>query len=368
MIQFVKEFIKNTQTLYNWAMYVFYTRQFKRYLKLNNIPNKHFDGEDEYKRKWSAFGVRVEPYSYRLFSQYFKMGGDDIVPENIGRCYIETVLNPSRMRTVYEDKNMFPILCGKAALPETVVCRMGGGPILDCEYNPIIKSLDNYLEGYSKVILKPSLDSCSGHGVMLFENNGSYWEAKNDGRLLTTEFLLDYGDDFVLQEAVQQHPDIARFNPSSVNTLRIAVYRSVIDNEPHAVASVIRIGKEGMFVDNAHAGGLLCGINILTGKLDNILLDQYGNRYETLNGIDYQNNEYFIPQWERVKGFVCDIARKLVHHRFIAFDVTVDIHGEVRLIEYNISGFGYWVFMFTGQKCFGEYTDEVIEYCVNRKK
>ena len=48
--------------------------------------------------------------------------------------------------------------------------------------------------------------------------------------------------------------------------------------------------------------------------------------------------------------------------------VTVNEEGEIKLIEYNISGFGYWVFMFTGQKCFGEYTDEVIEYCVNRKK
>lgn len=118
MKQFIKEFIKNTPALFNLAMYFFYTRQFKRYLKLNNIPNRYSGGEDDYKKKWSAFGVKVEPYSFRLFSHYLKMGeGKDIVPENIGRCYIETVLNPPRMRAVYEDKNMFPILCGRSVMP-----------------------------------------------------------------------------------------------------------------------------------------------------------------------------------------------------------------------------------------------------------
>ena len=141
---------------------------------------------------------------------------------------------------------MFPILCGRSVMPETLVCRMGGGPILDNGYNPITGALDINLKDHSRIILKPSLDSCSGYGVMLFEKEESSWVSVSDGCQLTIEFLLSYGDDFVVQEAIAQHPDISRFNPSSLNTLRIAVYRSVKDNVPYAVASVIRICKEGM--------------------------------------------------------------------------------------------------------------------------
>lgn len=70
MKAFLKDLIKNTPVLFNPTMYLIYTRQFKRYLKLNHIPNEPCEGEDEYKTLWSRFGVKVEPYSYRLFSQY----------------------------------------------------------------------------------------------------------------------------------------------------------------------------------------------------------------------------------------------------------------------------------------------------------
>lgn len=378
MKRFIKNIIKNTPALFNLSMYVLYSRQFKRYLKLNQIPNEPCEIENEYKKKWGRFGVKVEPYSCRLFYSYFKMAnghgsemnqdGANIVPENIGRCYIEPVFNPMSMHSVYEDKNMFPVICGKEALPETFICRMGGGPILDGDYNPIQYPIEYYLKG-NRLVLKPSVDSCSGDRIMLFEKKDEYWIAKNGGGdiMLTADFLLKYGNDFVVQEAVKQHPDIARFNPSSVNTLRIAVYRSVVDNEPHVLASVIRIGKHGMFVDNAHAGGLFVGIDIESGKLQKVLFDQYGKQYSSLNGVDYGVNDFVIPHWGKAKKLVCNIAKKLVHHRLIAFDVTIDSMGEAKLIEYNISGFGYWLYMFTGQSVFGKYTDEVIDYCVNRK-
>ena len=261
---------------------------------------------------------------------------------------------------------MFPILCGKDALPKTLVCRMSGGPLWDGDYNPISRPINEYLEGFEKVILKPSLDSSSGKNVHLFIKRNGVWVSEADGSLMTKDFLMSYGKNFVVQEAIQQHSDIARFNPSSVNTLRIAVYRSVKDNEPHVLASIMRVGKKGMFVDNAHAGGLYVGIDVSSGKVGKMLYDQYGRNYTHLNDLDYTNNEFVIPCWEKVKDFVCDVSRKLVHHRLFAFDITVDSNGEPKIIEYNISGFSYWLFMFTGQKPLGEYTEEIIDYCTNQ--
>ena len=84
--------------------------------------------------------------------------------------------------------------------------------------------------GIDKVVLKPTIDSCSGQGVLLFSKQNNCF-ISNNGDVLSGEFLKSYNDDFVLQETIVQHPDLAKFNPSSVNTLRICTYRSVQTEE-----------------------------------------------------------------------------------------------------------------------------------------
>lgn len=42
-----------------------------------------------------------------------------------------------------------------------------------------------------------------------------------------------FGRDFIIQECVEQSEYISQFNPSSVNTLRLSMYRSVKDNKCH---------------------------------------------------------------------------------------------------------------------------------------
>lgn len=79
-------------------------------------------------------------------------------------------------------------------------------------------------------------------------------------------------------------------------------------------------------------------------------VDQYGNKYSSLNSLDYSAGSYKIPHWEETKEFTCNVARKLVHHRLFAFDVTIDSEGNPKLLEYNISAFSYCFFMFTNQK------------------
>ena len=348
----------------DYALYIMYSRQFKKYLRLNHLSIAKLAGEDGYISKWSAFGHKVEPYSYRLFSHYME-ACPDIVPENIGRSYIEPILNPEPMRAYYEDKNMFPHICGKEAVPETIIARMNGGVLLDGDLMPLKKELKEYLKGHSRLILKPSVGSSSGRGVKLFIEENGDWFSKDDRAKLTSDFLLSYDKDFVLQVAVSQHKDMAVFNPTSVNTLRLAVYRSWKDEEPHVVASIMRVGKNGQFVDNAHAGGMFVGIDVATGQVGHKLFDQYGASQTNWNDLDYSEDR-FIPNWNDAKEFACEVARKITHHRLLAMDITITSDGMPQLIEYNLRGFSYWLFMFTNQKPLGEYTDEIIGFCKNR--
>lgn len=98
--------VVNVPSLYNLQVYSFYRRQFKRYLRMHRIPNVQQEGEKEYLSQTGGYFGKIEPYSYRLFTRYTDSA--NIAPENIGRCFLETKLNPVAMRPVYEDKNMFP--------------------------------------------------------------------------------------------------------------------------------------------------------------------------------------------------------------------------------------------------------------------
>lgn len=271
---------------------------------------------------------------------------------------------------MYEDKNMFPYFIGRDVVPATILCRMNGGPLLDGNFQPATNDIKAYFYNRTPLIIKPSVGSSSGQDIHLFtwsEKEGAYISQKDNSRL-TKEFLMSYNANFVLQKAVEQHKDIARYNPTSVNTLRIAVYRSWKDEKPHVLASIMRVGKTGAFVDNAHAGGVFVGINAENGKVGEKLFDQYGMTTSSWNGLNYAGNDFYIPHWEEIKEFVCNASKKIIHHRLFAFDICLNAEAKPMLIEYNLNSFSYWLFMFTGQNPLGNYTDEIIEFCRTRER
>lgn len=351
---------------WRYRCYRFYSEQFKHYLDIQHLENKKAEGEDEYLQKWKALSSRVEPYSYRFFSHYLGFT-PNIVPEDIGHSIVEEILNPLPYRRVYEDKNIFPDLIGKENVPRTIVCRINGSKILDADYRKADKELSEYIGATESLILKPTIDSDSGRGIIKFVKKGNVYVSTSDEKTMTKDFLESYCKDFCLQEAVKQHAFMNNFCPTSVNTIRLCLYRSVKDEKPRVTASIIRIGKIGAFVDNAHAGGMFVGVNVATGEMGKYAIDQYGNKQNVWNDIDFSQGTFIVPHWKDVIAFAEYVGTKIHHHRLIALDIALNEEGKPILIEYNIYGFSFWLFMLTEQEVFGKYTDEVIEYCKGLK-
>lgn len=364
--------IKNTLLRFDHLLesigyHYIYARQFKRYLKINNIPNKKVHGEIDYINKWKQLSKHVEPYSYRLFSRYCG-NTTDIIPEDIGRTIIEPILNNCRYQDYYCDKNLYSEYLKKDILPKTVLCRIGGSLILNDQFVPVSQPINSYLNNYNKVILKPSIDTSSGIGVELYQKTDNQWINVKNRQNLTFEYLNKYGSDFILQEALEQHSDMSFFNPSSVNTIRIGTYRSVKDEKVYILGSLIRIGKNGEIMDNAHAGGKYVGINPETGVVGNCAYDQYGQKTNIWNNVDFSTLHYRLPSWDKVIELAKYIGKKIIHARLLALDICVDKNGNPKLVEFNVDGYSYWLYEFVGQKGLGDFTDEIIEYCKLKKK
>lgn len=335
-------------------------------MRIQGFENRKAEGEDDYIEKWKALCPRVEPYSYRFFSHYCGYT-PNIVPEDIGRIFIEKILNPPIFRFSYSDKNLFPMIVGKEYLPRTIVCRINDSCLLDEDYNYADKELNDYIGDLETLVLKPSVGTCSGKGILLFRKCGNKFISDDGAIVLSKEFLLSFGSDLCLQEGILQHEFMSNLCSSSVNTIRLCLYRSIKNEKCHVTSSIVRIGQEGSLVDNAHAGGVFVGVDLSTGKLGEYVIDQYGKKRNTWNNIDFSSSNYILPFWQDVITFAEFVGTKVHHHRLLALDIALSGSGKPFLIEYNIDSFSYWLFMLTGQEVFGEYTDEIIDYCSKKK-
>lgn len=342
-----------------------YRKQYNNLLKRNNIPNKPCPGEDQWIEKWSVLG-KANPIYYRLFSRY--IGNDlNIIPEDICRNIVEPILDPLRYCPYYSDKNIFDKLFKEGTMPLTLFRKMNGF-YYDAAYNDLQLENDRELKALlnshdlDKIVIKPSVDSSSGNGVKLFQRKDDEWIEIGGKENLSLAYLAkNYGPDFIVQECLQQADYMGYYNPTSVNTLRLTLYRSVKDNECYIPSAIIRIGGKGSLVDNAHAGGGYVGIHS-DGTLCKKVLNQYGESISVFNDIDF-NLEHKIPNWDQVVDFAKYIGKNIPHHRLLALDIMIDSAGTPRLIEFNCEGYSMWLFQFTVSSALGEYTDEIIEYC-----
>lgn len=351
----------------DWGVYSLYSKSFKKNLRSNRLPNKKVEGEDEYVRRWSVFNGKAERYSYRLFSHYCGKTVD-IVPEDIGVQFLERVLNPVRYRSTYKDKNLYSSYLKQDYLPQTILRRMGGGKLLNNDYLPIDTTPDfNIPTDCERVILKPTIDTSLGRGVMLFERVDDDWISKKDNVKLSYDFLYAYGDNFIIQRAVEQHPYISQFGNTSVNTLRVGVYRSVSDESVNVIGAIMRIGRVGCITDNGLDDGRFVGVDMNTGAVGKYLCNYKGEKIDEWNGVNVANNNFTIPNWDKVRALAEYVGRQNHHCRLLAMDISLDKDGNAKLIEYNVAGYSYWYFMLTGKSPFGSFTDEIIEHCLAHK-
>lgn len=364
-----------------------YNQLRKKYPEMNSFDSVT---ERKWREHWHRLSKNPHLDSFRLFSFY--IGSDiNIVPEDVSSGIIQPILNPIETRPFYQDKNMFDRLLGFGCCAETLL-RSINGVYHDIGYKTIIiptqkdtlvvkskklsdkgsnefeKWIDSIADKCLTIFIKPAVDTSSGQGVIGFKRNelGRYQEIGGH-RFLDYEFLMEYQKsypDFILQKGLTQLSYINQFNPTSINTLRVATYRSVVDNKTHVTAIVMRIGKNGSYVDNSHAGGMTVGVS-LSGELGKFVIDQYGNKYDTFNGINFKKN-FRIPNFDKVIKFAEHIGDSILHHRLIAQDICIEADGTPRLVEFNIKAFSVWLFQFTNSPALGSYSEEIIEYCKQR--
>ncbi len=180
------------------------------------------------------------------------------------------------------------------------------------------------------VFIKP-ISGSSGSGARKIEKNRKEW-----GMESYKEFqkYLETGS-FLFQEEVIQHADLARINSTSLNTMRIDIFKDFVENVD-IISAFLRMGLAGSHVDNIAAGGIFVGINMADGTLKEQGFNKLGKGGFTYLAHPDTNvvfKKYRIPFFFEAISLAINAAR-LLPAALIGWDIAVSENGPV-LMEGN---------------------------------
>ena len=244
-------------------------------------------------------------YAKDLDSRYHILIDDKILFHTIMRMYDIPV--PQRY-FVFQDKEF----------------RRNGQIISDQEVDEIISSCTD-----DRIFVKRFRGgAASGVYIAVREKEGYY---TTDGKKLSSTMIREhYGNsNYIFEKQLIQENVLKRFNPDTVNTIRITTYK----NKP--VSAAVRFGLKGAYVDNLHAGGIGVSVDIKTGELGDYGARNYDPTvfYEhPSSGVPFKGTK--VPGWNEILALVKRTMRCLPYYKSVGFDIVTTDNGPV-IIEIN---------------------------------
>ena len=122
-----------------------------------------------------------------------------------------------------------------------------------------------------------------------------------------------------------QCAEMARFNPSSVNTVRCITMRTSSGIE--VPWCFMRTGRGGSFVDNGGSGGLIIGVDEKTGAITTPGFDEYGRVYafHPDTGVRFVGEQ--IPRWSEMIDFCKTRAKEIKGMSYLSWDMALTDDG-----------------------------------------
>ena len=314
--------------------------------------NGGYDSSKEYKEVvlpyWKKYGYKPAKYWYDIFSEREQKVDPRYIPDDLYYGVMVPYFSNTLFRRLGEDKCYHDIWFPDLKRPGTVCKNIAG--VFYNENMDIItfdEAVQLCLEYDGEFLVKPSVDSGEGRLIKFYEPG----EATKEN--LTKEFK-EIDSNFLVQKGVKQHKDLAVFNETSLNTIRVVSF--FFKDEVHILSSILRVGAKGSKVDNICAGGYACVINE-----DGVLADKGVNRKaewvsETNDNVPFKGRK--IPAYDEIIRLIKREHKKLAHFKLIGWDFCIDEEGDPVFIEFNsCPGTNQITFGPT----FGDLTDEVLE-------
>lgn len=325
---------------------------FNRIFKVNPSYKRPIKASNErlHRLFWKPFSRNINLSTLRVCENISGISDHRFVPEEIFVADIEPTLNNIPSAELFAFKSLYNKWFPKSLFPKDYFHNIDG-EWLDKDLKTIsYKEVELITEGiHYPVVVKPNRNSYGGKNI-------HFPQGQNE--LLK---LCQRRKDFLVQEFIYQHEFLERFNNKGINTIRVNIYRSVIDNKLKILNAALRFGVGGS-LDNLTAGGIVTTVN-QSGFLNGYAVDKYGQKYLSHPDSKLKFNTQ-IPNYDKIKVVCLNISEMIKYVRLIALDLCIDRTGKWRMIEVNIFGGTILFSQYHGIPFFGDYTEEVRDYCL----
>lgn len=320
-----------------------------KYYSYGDLPEITDDELNQYRKAWPMWDVQKRDLTWARVCKKAH-GFSPYIIGNYHTWLLRQAFNPQAQLSSFENKAMCDIYFPEISFPEPYLRRING-----LYYDAKMKSLSekdavNLLSSCGDYVIKPALDSMQGQGVekiCLAKQKIPPFEAVWDS------FQRQKGD-FICQEVLAQHPSIAAFNPTSLNTCRVT---SIYINGKFGTATCVKFGKKGAEVDNWRVS-YFCGVDN-QGRLTGEGFDNQLRRVtQSDNGLELKGA--LLPDYEKMIQFVEKTHKHLFPNcGIIGWDIVIDVDGNVRVIETNMTTVGIVIEQLATGDFFRDFRDEI---------
>jgi len=294
--------------------------------------------------------------------QYFYsrngLWSEKYIPTSIYNTEILWRLNKFHFRYAYADKSTYDSVFNDINRPRTIIKNVNGY-FYDCEHLLTEVEAFERCSNLEEAIIKPTIGGTWGVGVKLIQStNGIITDTNRSVK----DLFASYKQDYIVQERLEQHPDMAKLNPTSLNTIRVMSYHR--GDEVVILYAVVRIGRKGQIIDNETAGGIKADIDLQTGRIKGCAMGGPTEDRMPLTDVGTPTENYPIPCLDKVLDTVKEMHLRIPYFNLIGWDMSVDKDGKPTLIEWNsapqLSQVGHG-------PAFGDLTEEILDNAMGRK-
>ena len=167
-------------------------------------------------------------------------------------------------------------------------------------------------------------------GISILQNKGERY-CDDSGIEVSSAYIKEtYKDHSVIfEKQIMQHPEMAKFNPDTVNTIRVLTYKNKI------IAATIRFGGKGCFVDNISKGGLAVNVDVETGRMSEWGMRKYNFEHCTEHPDTHEKfSGQIVPRWDEVKSIVERSMSFMPYFGSVGYDVAISKDGPL-IVEIN---------------------------------
>lgn len=304
----------------------------------NNYMDPAFE-YNKYQKQWNPYylkyGIKEPMTETMYYSQKSGIESNLYMSRGMAFNVIYPYLTRISYIPAYADKNMEAKLLDikkvqqdtDVMIPTPIIYNMSG-IYFDADDNEISEeqAIAIVMSYNADMIIKPSSGTYGGQGVKkVYYKNGYSHE-------VVKELFTEYKQEFVIQELIEQHPDLAAFNPTSVNTVRIVTFRNS-NKERRVLFSLLRFGGKGAINDNVCSGGGFCMLNKDSGCLTDRVKHVYHTLQKPLIDDSLPNK---VPYYDKMVKAALRLHGQLPHFDICGWDFTVTPDGHPVMVEYNI--------------------------------